>query len=73
MADTIRPAIGMTAEQRDFFLAMARQSIAAVGRAQHAVRLLEFVDRRPVPHVNAPRWLAAELRRLAVELEEGAA
>lgn len=72
MADTARPALGMTPERRAFFLAMARESIAAAGRAQHAVRLLEFVDRTPVPHVNAPRWLATELRRLAVELEEAA-
>lgn len=66
--DVIRPALGMAADEREFRLAQAREAIAAVGRAQRAIRLLEGVAASP--RIRAPRHLAGQLRALAAELDD---
>lgn len=71
VADHDRPAPGPTAEAHAAYLAEAREGIAAVGREQRAVRLLEVVTADPrCPAIRAPRHLAAQLRALADELDE---
>lgn len=67
---TTRPPLRPTAEAHARHLAAALAGIAAVGRAQQAVRLLEVVAADPrCPAIRAPRHLADQLRALADELD----
>lgn len=66
-----RPPLGPTTEAHALALAGGHAAIAAVGRAQRAVRLLEVVAAGPrCPAIRAPRHLADQLSALADELDE---
>lgn len=66
-----RPPLDATAEAHACHLADAHAAVDVIGRAQQAVRLLEVVDAGSrCPAVRAPRYLAAQLCRLAGELDE---
>lgn len=69
-ADTIRPALGATDEDRARRLAEARRAIDEHAAAVQAVRLLESIARGP--KVHRPKTMARALRELAEHFEEAA-
>lgn len=69
-ADTVRPPLGMTADEKARRLAEANRAIAEHATAVRAVRLLESIARGP--KVHRPLTMARALRELADRFEEAA-
>lgn len=68
-----RRTLGTDPTERAWLAAQAREGIAAVGRAQRAVRLLEAVTAAPrCPAIRAPRHLGAELIALGRDIGSAA-